>query len=69
MAFWNKKHAEFEQMDRLIRQQPGIRPATLARRLGVSRSTITRRLPGMEERGYLYSEDDRGGLWPFRRRH
>jgi len=26
-----------------------------------------RRLPSLEEAGYLYSEDERGGLWPFGR--
>ena len=67
MAFWQRKGDEREAMDRAIRQSPGIRPADLARRLGVSRSTVQRRLPSMEEAGYLYSEDERGGLWPFRR--
>ncbi len=65
MPFWSKKHAEFEEMDQVIEQQPGIRPAEIARELSVSRSTITRRLPSLEEAGYLYSEDERGGLWPF----
>lgn len=68
MAFWNKKKTEFEEMDQIIRDNPGIRPAELARRLGVSRSTITRRLPSVEEAGYRYSEDDEGGLRPFKRR-
>ena len=67
MAFWHKKGDEREEMDRAIRRNPGIRPAELARQLGVSRSTVQRRLPSMEEAGYLYSEDERGGLWPFRR--
>jgi len=67
MGFWSRKRAEFEEMDRLIRENPGIRPAELARRLGVHRSTVLRRLPALEEAGYLYSEDERGGLWPFRR--
>ncbi len=67
MAFWRKKQAEFEEMDRIIREHPGIRPAELARRLGIARSTVLRRLPSMEEAGYLYSEDNRGGLWPFKR--
>jgi DNA-binding MarR family transcriptional regulator len=54
-------------MDRIIRQRPGISQAELARELGVTRSTITRRLPSVEEAGYFYSEDKRGGLWPFKR--
>ncbi len=68
MPFWSKKQGEFETMDRVIRQQPGIKPAQIARELGVSRSTVTRRLPSLEEAGYLYSEDEGGGLWPFRRK-
>lgn len=67
MAFWQKKQSEREQMDEIIRRNPGIRQAELARRLDVARSTVARRLPSMEEAGYLYAEDDRGGLWPFKR--
>ena len=44
MAFWQKKGDEREEMDRAILQSPGIRPAELARRLGVSRSTERRKL-------------------------
>ena len=65
MAFWLKKKTDFEAMYELIQAHPGIRPAELARMLGVSRSTVIRRLPSMEEAGYLLYEDRRGGLWPF----
>jgi DNA-binding MarR family transcriptional regulator len=68
MAYWNSKQAEREAMDQLIQKNPGIHPAELARQLGVSRSTVTRRLPRMEEAGYLYSEDERGGLHHYKRR-
>ncbi len=67
MAFWQKKRSERKRMDEIIRQNQGIRQAELARRLDVARSTVARRLPCMEEAGYLYAEDDRGGLWPFKR--
>jgi len=67
MAYWRKKEAEFGLMDTLIRRNPGIRPAGIARRLRVARSTVTRRLPSLEEAGYPHSEDRRRGLWPFRR--
>jgi DNA-binding IclR family transcriptional regulator len=67
MAFWQRKGDEQAEMDGMIQQNPGIRPAELARQLGVSRSTVQRRLPSLEEAGYLYSEDERGGLWPFKR--
>ncbi|MGC9349822.1 MAG: MarR family transcriptional regulator [Anaerolineae bacterium] len=68
MAHWRRKEKDFEDIDRLIRRRPGIRPAEIAREFNVARSTITRRLPSLEEAGYLYTEDDRGGLWPFKRR-
>jgi DNA-binding IclR family transcriptional regulator len=68
MAFWSKKTDDFEQMDEIIQQNPGISQAGLAQELGVERSTISRRLPSMDEAGYLYSEDDQGGLWPFGRK-
>ncbi len=67
MPFWRRKRQTFDKMDRIIRREPGIRPAELARRLDVARSTVTRRLPSMEEAGYLYAEDEKGGLWPFKR--
>jgi DNA-binding IclR family transcriptional regulator len=34
--------------------------------LEVDRSTITRRLPSMDEAGFLLYEDDDGGLYPFK---
>ncbi len=68
MAFWNKKEAEFEDMAALIEQQPGISASELARRLEVPTSTVTRRLPSMDEAGILLTEDDQGGLWPFGKR-
>ena len=66
MAFWQRKEPEHEETDRVIRERPGITAAELARELGVARSTVTRRLPSLEEAGYLYAEDERGGLWPFK---
>lgn len=68
MAFWRKKQDDFEITDELIQQQPGISQAQIARQLDVQRSTVARRLPSMEEAGYLYYEDDGGGLWPFRKK-
>jgi len=67
MPFWSKNQTAFVEMDRLIHQQPGIRPVEIAEQLGVARSTVTRRLPSLEEAGFFYSEDKRGGLWPFER--
>jgi len=68
MAFWSKKEAEFEEMAELIEEKPGISAGELARRLGVPTSTVTRRLPSMDEAGIYLYEDDKGGLWPFGKR-
>lgn len=68
MAFWSKKEPEFEDMAALIEQQPGISASELARRLGAPTSTVTRRLPSMDEAGILLTEDEKGGLWPFGKR-
>jgi len=67
MGTWKTKRAEYAEMDRVIRENPGIRPAGLARLLNLARSTVLRRLPRLEEAGYLYYEDERGGLHPFER--
>jgi len=68
MAFWSKKEPEFDEMAEQIEAQPGISPSELARRLGVPTSTVTRRLPSMDEAGIYLYEDDKGGLWPFGKR-
>jgi Mn-dependent DtxR family transcriptional regulator len=66
--FWSKKEPEFDEVDQLIQQKPGIRPADVAKAIKVSPSTISRRLPSMEEAGYLYYEDDDGKLYPFEKK-
>lgn len=68
MAFWNKKADEYSEMVELIEQQPGISARELARQLEVAPSTITRRLPGLDDAGILLAEDEKGGLWPFGKR-
>lgn len=50
-----------------VRNYPGERPGFLARLLGLHRSEVTRLLPDMDESGFYLSEDERGGLWPFRK--
>lgn len=68
MGFWRRNRDEFEEMADLIEDEPGITQSELARRMDVSKSTILRRLPVMEESGVLLSEDEQGGLWLFRRK-
>jgi DNA-binding IclR family transcriptional regulator len=65
MSHWTKKESDLEAMNDTIVQNPGISARELARQLGVSASTITRRLPSLEEVGILLAEDDKGKLWPF----
>jgi|GEM_PF-589179 len=65
MAFGKKKKDEFATMAEIIQQNPGISAREIARRLGVSPSTITRRLPSLNDAGILLYEDDGERLWPF----
>ncbi|HFC09911.1 MAG TPA: winged helix-turn-helix domain-containing protein [Chloroflexi bacterium] len=68
MPVWRKRNqAEYERMAALIQENPGIRPAALAQRLGVARSTVQRRLPSLEEMGYLLYEDQSGRLFFWRK--
>jgi DNA-binding IclR family transcriptional regulator len=58
-----------DRYEGLIPEHPdGVRPAQLARALGVHRSTVQRDLPALEERGTLLMEDGRGLLSLFQRR-
>jgi len=60
-----QKHVKLEGICRTIKQRPGSRPGLIARLLGLNRSEVMRALPALERKGFLVSEDDRGGLWPF----
>jgi Mn-dependent DtxR family transcriptional regulator len=55
-----------EQLYRKIEEHPGKRAGFLARLLGINRSEVTRALPSLQDKGLLVSEDDKGGLWPFK---
>jgi len=56
-----------EQIYRKIEEHPGKRAGFLARLLGINRSEVTRALPSLQDKGLLVSEDDKGGLWPFKK--
>ena len=65
------RKAHNEQLENIydsIEDNPGERPGFFARLLNIPRSSVTRSLPVMEEEGYLLSEDEKGGLWPFGRK-
>ncbi len=57
-----------ETIYRQIEEHPGQKAGMIARILGLNRSEVTRSLPVLEEKGLLVSEDDKGGLWPFRKK-
>jgi DNA-binding IclR family transcriptional regulator len=65
MSHWQKKEVEFSDMHETLQQQPGLSLRALARQLSVSPSTILRRLPAMDEAGFMLYEDDDGKLYPF----
>jgi Mn-dependent DtxR family transcriptional regulator len=60
-------HKRMEQIYRKIEEHPGKRPGFIARLLGMNRSEVTRALPSLQDKGLLVSEDDKGGLWPFKK--
>lgn len=57
-----------ENIYNTVKENPGQRSGWIARLLGLERSEVTRALPALEEQGYLVSEDERGRLWPFKKK-
>jgi DNA-binding IclR family transcriptional regulator len=62
-------HDRAERIFRTIEKHPGKKAGLIARLLGLNRSEVTRSLPTLEDKGLYLIEDDRGGLWPFRKVH
>jgi DNA-binding IclR family transcriptional regulator len=60
------KEARLEQEVALLEQE-ALSPAQIAERLNVPRSTVTRDLPVLEDRGVLLQETDDGKLSIFRK--
>ena len=60
-------HNKAEKIYHTIEQHPGKKPGFLARLLGLNRSDVNRSLPTLEEKGLYLTEDDKGGLWPFKK--
>ena len=60
-------HERAEKIYRKIEKHPGKKAGFIARLLGLNRSEVTRSLPTLEEKGLFLSEDEKGGLWPFRK--
>ncbi len=60
-------HDRAVKIYRKIEEYPGRKAGFIARLLGLNRSEVTRSLPALEEKGLFLSEDERGGLWPFKK--
>lgn len=60
-------HDRAVQIYRAIEENPGKRAGLIARLLGLNRSEVTRILPALEDKGLLVSEDEKGGLWLFKK--
>ncbi len=56
---------ELEKLDEAIVSQPGQRSGFWAHVFGWSREKANRHLSTLNDQGYLYYEDDQGGLYPF----
>lgn len=61
----NEKRAE--KIYRKIEEYPGKKAGFIARLLGLNRSEVTRSLPALEDKGLHLIEDEKGGLWPFKK--
>ena len=60
-------HDRAEKIYRKIEEHPGKKAGFVARLLGLNRSEVTRALPALEDKGLYLIEDEKGGLWPFRK--
>ncbi len=58
---------KLESIYNKVQEHPGRKAGFIARLLGLHRSEVTRALPSLDKNGLLISEDDKGGLWPFRK--
>ena len=59
---------KLESIFEKIEDHPGEKAGFIARLLGLQRSDVNRMLPALEDREMFVSEDEQGGLWPFRRK-
>jgi Mn-dependent DtxR family transcriptional regulator len=60
-------HDRAEKIYHKIEEHPGKKAGFVARLLGLNRSEVTRALPALEDKGLYLIEDEKGGLWPFRK--
>ena len=57
---------KIESIYNKVKENPGKKAGFIAGLLGLNRSEVTRSLPALEEKGLFLSEDEMGGLWPFK---
>ena len=57
-----------EMIAQAVQSNPGKRAGYIAQKLGLSRSSVTRALPALEEAGILLAEDEHGRLFYVGRR-
>lgn len=55
---------ELRLLAEAIRSKPGRRSGTWASLLNWSREKVNRHLATLNEQGYLYYEDEKGGIYP-----
>lgn len=60
--------ARLERLRITVEANPGKRAGFLAQLLGWRREEVNRALTTLNDRGVFFSEDERGGLWPFKRK-
>ena len=56
-----------EEIYRTIEKYPGKKAGRIAHLLGLQRSEVTRSLPTLDDQGLHLVEDDKGGLWTFKK--
>jgi hypothetical protein len=64
------RHADETRLKALrqaIEAYPGKRAGFFSRLLNWRREEVSRRLVSLNDKGVLLWEDDRGGLWPFKK--
>ena len=60
---------KLESIYNKVKENPGKKAGFIARLLRLNRSDVTRSLPALEEKRLYLTEDEKGGLWPFRKAH
>jgi Mn-dependent DtxR family transcriptional regulator len=60
-------HNRLKSIYNEVRHNPGRKPGFIAHLLGIHRSEVTRSRAALDEKGYYLYEDERGGLWLFKK--